>query len=173
MFSHDSQSRASLCAFTFADSRQCRMLRSSRRSRYCVYHQRKLRYIDNAKDAAMDIFEPISGGSVSAAALTKSLSRILACVAEGRINAKDAVEMTRVAETLLKTIPLPTSEFQDCYLYRCWAQLVRHSFGKLPDYILPDSQSDEEDDSDDPDESDDSRQTDNENFSFDLSTSPS
>ncbi len=111
----------------------------------------------------MDIFEPISGGFVSAAALTKSLLLILAFVAEARINAKDAVDTTGVAETLLKTIPLSTSEFQDCYLYRYWAQLVRHSFGKLPDYIPPDSQSDEKDDSDDPDESDDSGQTDNEN----------
>jgi hypothetical protein len=135
------------------------MLRSSKKSKYCVHHQRKLRHIDEVEDATLDLFQPISSGFVPATGLAKSLSRLFACVAEGRINAKDAVAMSRIAETLLKTIPLSTKEFRDCYLYRYWAQLIRRSFGELPEYIPPESEEDDSDDSDDSsdDNSEDSR----------------
>lgn len=42
--------------------------------------------------------------------------------------------MARIADTLLKTIPMATLEFRETYIPEYWMQLVRHSFGHLPPY---------------------------------------
>jgi len=42
MSSNNSKDRASLCAFTFSDGRQCRMPRHSKKSQYCFGHERAL-----------------------------------------------------------------------------------------------------------------------------------
>jgi len=129
-----SQDDTSLCTFTFADGRRCRMLRDTPRSKYCVFHLRKLRQLHEVEQITMDLFQPLSTGFVPANALAQSLSRLFARVAEGRIKAKDAIAMARIADTLLKTIPMATLEFRETYIPEYWMQLVRRSFGNLPAY---------------------------------------
>jgi len=137
MSSNNSKDRASLCTFTYSDGRQCRMLRSSRKSKYCFHHERKLRHIEEVDDAAADLFDPISGGFVTATALSQSVSRLFAAVAEGRLDPKQATALARVAEILLKTIYSSTEEFRGTYKESYWAQLVRQSCGKLLEYVAP------------------------------------
>jgi hypothetical protein len=141
---------SSLCAFTYADNRHCRMPRASIRSRYCEYHRRKLLPLQSSADVTASLYEPIGQGFVPVTGLTQSLARLFACVAEGTVKAKDAVAMTRVAETLLKTIPLSDAEFKTIYLDEYRQQLLEDSFGELPPLQPPDDHADDQDDEDDP-----------------------
>jgi len=137
MSSNDSEDRASLCAFAYSDGRHCRMLRSSSKSKYCLHHDRKLRHLKEADDAAADLFDPISGGFVTATALSQSVSRLFAAVAEGRLDPKQANALARVAEILLKAISSSTGEFRRSFKESYWTQLVRLSCGNLPEYAPP------------------------------------
>jgi hypothetical protein len=121
------------CAFTYADTRRCRMSRAAK-SQYCDYHRRKLLPLPSTREVTASLFEPIGQGFVPVTGLTQSLARLYACVAEGTVTAKDAIAMTRVAQTLLKTIPLSDAEFRNIYLKEYRKQLVEDSFGDLPDY---------------------------------------
>lgn len=132
-----SNDNASTCAFTYSDGRQCRMLRASRKSQFCFHHERKLRHLKEAEGAAADLFDPISGGFVTATALSRSVSRLFAAVAEGRLEPKQANALARVAEILLKTISSSTAEFRGSFRESYWNQLVRRSCGNLPEYVAP------------------------------------
>jgi hypothetical protein len=138
MSSNTSEDRPSLCAFTFADGRRCRLPRPFPDSEYCHHHQRKLRHLRQADATAAELVEPISGDFVPATALTHSLTRLFYALAEGRIDPKNATALARVANTLLKSINKSNEEFQQCYLGRFWRQLIRGHFNDLPDYIPPD-----------------------------------
>lgn len=134
MSKRTSENRASSCAFIFSDGRQCRMLRSSPKSKYCLHHLRKLAYMDEAEEVAIDLYQPISGNFVHHAGLTRALSLLLAHVAEGRIKSKDAIAMARVADTLLKAISLSMKDFQNTHRSQYFNQLVHRAFGKLPPF---------------------------------------
>lgn len=133
--SNNSKNRTSLCAFTFSDGRQCRMLLHSKKSRYCFHHERKLRHLRQADQTAFDVCEPMDGDFVPATALTQSLTRAFRAVAEGRIDHKTASALSRLASTLLKSIGASSDEFQSCYLESYWRQLVREHYVNVSDYI--------------------------------------
>jgi len=135
MPSNNSKDRASLCNFTFADGRQCRMLRHSKKSRYCYDHERKLRYLREADKTAADLCEPFSGDFVPATALTHSLTRVYRAAAEGRLDSKSASALARVASALLRSIRESNNEFKSCYRLGYWMQLVREHYTDMPEYI--------------------------------------
>jgi hypothetical protein len=136
MAKRTAENRASSCAFTSDHGRQCTMPRATR-SKYCYHHDRKLRYSREAELAALEIFEPIGDNFVPANRLTKSLARLFGRVADGRISPRQANAMSRVAEVMLKSISNSSSEFKDSYRPGYFQQLIRQSFGELPDYIPP------------------------------------
>jgi len=137
MSEQNSKDRASLCDFTWSDGRQCRSLRHSTKSKYCLPHDRELRNLKEADSIAADLVEPISGDFVPATALTHSLARLFQLLAEGRVDPKTATALASVANTLLKSIGKSNEEFQQCYLEGYWRQLVRTHFNDLPNYIPP------------------------------------
>jgi hypothetical protein len=137
MSTKSSKDRASLCAFSFSDGRQCRALRHKPNSRYCLPHARKTRHIEEADEVAQEILEPISGNFVSSASLTQSLVHLFAAVAEGRIPPKRASALAKVSGILMKSIDASSHEFRAVYISSYWAQLVRSSHGELPDYVPP------------------------------------
>jgi hypothetical protein len=146
-----SNDNVSSCVFTYSDGRQCRMLRSSRRSQFCFYHERKLRHLRESDHTAAEICEPLSNDFVPATALTQSLTRAMRAVAEGHLYPKCATALARVASTLLKSIEESTKEFQECYKDGPWRQLTHSHHTNLPIYES-DDKDDEDDDSDDEDD---------------------
>ena len=143
MPSFDSNDLASRCTFLYSDGRKCRMLRSSRKSKLCLHHERKLAHLREADDTASHICEPLAGSFVPATALTQSLTRVFRAAAEGRISPKSATALARVASTLLKSIDASSLEFRDCYVKDYWRQLVYDHYPDLPDFI--DNDDDEDD----------------------------
>ena len=129
---NDSDDRASLCAFSYSDGRNCRMLRANAKSQFCVHHERKLRHLREVDYTAAEIAEPLAHDFVPATALTHSLTRVFRAVAEGRIDAQSAVALARVASTLLKSIEKSSAEFQECYKEQFWRQLIWSHHNDLP-----------------------------------------
>ena len=128
MSSDNSEDRASLCDFTFADGRRCRMLRHSPESQYCFDHQRKLRHRLETDQVASEICAPIAGEFVPATAVAHSLTRVFRAVAAGRINPKTAAALTRVASMLLKSLPPATKEFEACARFGQARKLIRQHY---------------------------------------------
>jgi len=134
MSAKSSKDRASLCAFSFSDGRQCRALRHQRNSRYCLPHARKIRHLEDADEVAQEILSPLSGSFVSSASLTQSLVHLFAAVAEGRIPPKRASALAKVSGILMKSIDASSHEFRTVFIQTYWAQLVRSSYGDLPPF---------------------------------------
>ena len=133
-----SNDNASSCAFTYSDGRQCRMLRSSRKSQFCFHHERKLRHLKESDDAANDLFDPISSGFVTATALSQSVFRAFlrpwprAASTPSRPRRSSASPKS-FSRRLLRPPPNFVAAFEESY----WHQLVRLSCGNLPEYVAP------------------------------------
>jgi hypothetical protein len=125
MSAKSSKDRASLCAFSFSDGRECRIPRHKQNSRYCFTHARKARHLEEADEVAQEIVEPISGNLISSASMTQSLVRLFAAVAEGRIPPKQASALAKVSSVLIKSIEASNHEFRTVFIPTYWAQLVR------------------------------------------------
>ena len=137
MSSNDSEDRESLCAFTFADGRRCRMPRPFSNSEYCHHHQRKLRHLREHDDTAHNIALPLIGEVIAPSSLNFAVARLFAAVAEGRIPPKTANTLTNLAKVLLKTIPNAQNEFLRALRDpACWDDVVRQIYN-LPDPDAP------------------------------------
>jgi hypothetical protein len=133
MSSNDSEDRASLCAFTFADGRHCRMPRPNLNSEYCHHHQRKFRNLREQDDTARSIALPLIGEVIAPSSLNFAVARLFAAVAEGRISPKTANTLANLAKILLKTIPNAQHELlRTTGNPACWDDVVRQIYN-LPD----------------------------------------
>ena len=135
MSAKSSKDRASLCAFTSSDGRQCRIPRHKRNSRYCFAHARKHRHLEEADEVAREILEPLSGSFVSSASMTQSLIHLYAAVTEGRFPPKQAAALAKVSSVLMKSIDASSHEFRTVFIPSYWAYLVRGSMGELPPFL--------------------------------------
>ncbi len=103
--------RSRLCAFTFADGRQCRSLRLSGHQHLCYDHAKKEAEADIAKQAREDLVSLFCGKHLSAPDLTAALGRVLSAVAGGYIKPKIAVTLALLGHTLNQSIELAQHEY--------------------------------------------------------------
>src|SRR5713101_3935694 len=82
--------RSRLCAFTFADGRQCRTPRRSGHQHLCCYHAKKEADALIAKQAAEDLASLFCGKVLCAPVFAAALGRVLSAVARGYIKPKTA-----------------------------------------------------------------------------------
>jgi hypothetical protein len=100
-----------LCAFTFADGRQCRSLRLSGHQHLCYDHAKKEAEAGIAKQAREDLVSLFCGKVLSAPDLAAALGRVLSAVAGGYIKPKTAVTLALLGHTLNQSIELAQHEF--------------------------------------------------------------
>ena len=176
MSANNSKDRASLCAFAYSDGRHCRMLRSSRKSKYCFHHERKVRQLRQADATASDVAGPLSRPFVSGTSLNYSLTRLFSAIADGRVPPKTAVPLINLSKILLKTIPMANREYLQAFQgYDAWDRLVRRMYGYNEPSFPPGSPSPESEPSDHTDDSEDSDDPDspgNSNSTKSVSASP-
>src|SRR5277367_5640760 len=137
MSSLNSKDRVSLCLFTYADGRRCRLPRASKSSsristgaphagappsfseggssHFCHYHAKKESRAATADNLAKDLAAFFSGHTVSANDLTTALARLLPAVVRGDIKPRAARTIAYMAQTLLQSIHLSQSEFKDAF----------------------------------------------------------
>ena len=88
-----SKDRSGLCAFTFANGRQCRTPRCSGHLHLCYFHAQKEAESLAAKQAGKDISSFFSMHQVSACDLSAALGRVFSAVAKGHIKPKAATAL--------------------------------------------------------------------------------
>ena len=100
-----------LCAFTFADGRQCRSLRLSGHQHLCYYHAKKEAEALIAKQAGEDLASLFCGKVLCASDFAAALGRVLSAVARGYIKPKTAVSLALLGHTLNQSIKLAQDEY--------------------------------------------------------------
>src|SRR5258707_4484560 len=102
--------RSHLCAFTFADGRQCRSPRRSGHEHLCYDHDKKEAEALIAKQAREDLVSLFCGKVLSAPDFTTALGRVLSAVAGGYIKPKTAVTLALLCHTLNQSIQITPHE---------------------------------------------------------------
>src|SRR6266478_1958356 len=100
-----------LCAFTFADGRQCRTPRSSGHQHLCYYHAEKEAEALIAKQAGEDLASLFCGKYLCAHDFAAALGRVLSAVARGYIKPKTAVSLALLGHTLNQSIKIAQDEY--------------------------------------------------------------
>jgi len=117
-----------LCAFTFADGRQCRMPRRSGHLHLCYFHAQKEAESLAAQQAGEDISRFLPTKLLTACDLGVALSRTFCAVARGDIKPKVASTLAYLAQTMLQTIPIAQHEYIESFNTNTWHTAVRASF---------------------------------------------
>jgi hypothetical protein len=120
--------RSGLCSFTFADGRQCRMLRLSGASHLCSFHAQKEAQSRTAAQAGEAISSFLTEDYLSACDLTSVLSRVFFGFARGQVKRKTATTLAYLGQTLLQSIPLAQHEYINAFGITSWRQTVASSF---------------------------------------------
>src|SRR5258708_9016766 len=99
--------RSRLCAFTFADGRQCRTPRRSGHPHLCYFHAQKESEALAAKQAGEDISSFLSTNLLSACDLSAAMARLFSAVARGDVKPTVASTLAYLSQTMIPSIPLP------------------------------------------------------------------
>jgi len=103
--------RSRLCAFTFADGRQCRTPRRSGHQHLCYYHAKKEAEALIAKQAGEDLASLFCGKYLGAPDFADALGRVLSAVARGYIKPKTAVSLALLGHALNQSIKIAQNEY--------------------------------------------------------------
>src|SRR5712692_4963840 len=103
--------RSRLCAFTFADGRQCRTPRRSGHQHLCYYHAKKEAEALIAKQAGKDLASLFCGKYLCAPDFAAALGRVLSAVARGYIKPKTAVSLALLGHTLNQSFKIAQDEY--------------------------------------------------------------
>jgi hypothetical protein len=126
--SNRSNVRASLCSFTFADGRQCRMLRPSGPSHFCSFHAQKEEQASVAAQTGEAISTFVTEDYLSPSDLISAISRVFYGIARGKVKPKTATALAYLGQTLLQSIPLAQHEYINAFGTTCWRQTVASCF---------------------------------------------
>src|SRR5260370_28939558 len=102
---------ANLCAFTFADGRQCRTPRCSGHLHLCYFHAQKEAESLAAQQVGKDISRFLPTKLLTACDLGVAMSRLFCAVAQGQVKPKVAGTLAYLAQTMLQSIPIAQDEY--------------------------------------------------------------
>ena len=122
----------SVCSFTFADGRQCRLPRLTGHPYLCLFHAKKEAQILSGEQAGQDIANFLSGNYISACDVAKSLARLFSAVAQGHIKPKTAATLAYLGQTLVQTLKLAQDEYINAFGTPAWRQTIASSFPLSP-----------------------------------------
>jgi hypothetical protein len=103
--------RSRLCAFTFADGRQCRTPRCSGHLHLCYFHAQKEAESLAAQQVGKDISRFLPTKLLTACDLGVAMSRLFCAVAQGQVKPKVAGTLAYLAQTMLQSIPIAQDEY--------------------------------------------------------------
>jgi hypothetical protein len=143
MSTNRSNDRSSLCAFTFADGRKCRMPRRDGHPYLCAFHARKEAQSLAGERAGKDIAYHLSGSFVSACDLTSALGRLFSAVAQGHVKPKTASTLAYLGQTMVQALPLAQHEYINAYDTDDWRDTIRESHEQSAKHSSPDADADD------------------------------
>ena len=119
---------SNLCAFTFADGRQCRTPRCSGHLHLCYFHAQKEAESLAVQQVGQDISRFLPTKLLTACDLGVAMSRLFCAVAQGQVKPKVAGTLAYLAQTMLQSIPIAQDEYIHSFDTNAWRREVRSSF---------------------------------------------
>ena len=136
--------RISLCSFTFADGRRCRMPHCASHPDLCTYHARKDAQDLAAKKVGNTISYDLSGEVSTACDVAAAIRHLFAAVAQGHIKPKTANTLAYLAQTLVQSAHLSKLEYIDAFGVNAWRdQVESHLYPEEQSPEAPDTQTEE------------------------------
>lgn len=120
--------RSGLCAFTFADGRQCRTPRHSRHLHLCYFHAQKEAQSLAAQQVGEDISRFLPAKLLNACDLGAAMARVFRGIAQGQIKPKLASTLAYLSQSMLQSVPLARHEFCEAFGSEAWRREIRSSF---------------------------------------------
>jgi hypothetical protein len=124
--------RSRLCAFTFADGRQCRTPRRTGHPHLCYFHAQKEVQSRAAREAGEAISSFFFGDFLSACDLSAALGRVFSAVAQGHIKPKAATALTYLGQTLNQSVKLAGDEYANVLEEMSGAEGLPHASNHPP-----------------------------------------
>ena len=118
---------SSLCQFSFADGRTCRMLRHHDHPSLCTFHARSERQVLESDSLGSELAATLTGKFMTATDINFALGRLYQAIAQNRIPPRTASNLAFVAKLMLISLDKLKKEFQFKYDFEQWVQMKRDS----------------------------------------------
>jgi hypothetical protein len=118
---------SSLCQFSFADGRTCRMLRQHYHASLCVFHARAERQIMESDRLGSELAATLTGRFMTATDINFALGKLFKGIAQNRIPPRNAANLAFVGKLLLRSLDKLESEFSFEYDFEAWQRMCRNS----------------------------------------------
>ena len=128
---------SSLCQFSFADNRTCRMFRQHDHPSLCVFHARAERQIVESDRLGSELAASLTGGLMTATDINFVLSKLFKAIAQNRIPPRNAAVLAYIGQLMLHSLRGVKKEYPFTYNYETWNNMLEEAT-VLSDYT-PDS----------------------------------
>jgi hypothetical protein len=118
---------SSLCQFSFADGRTCRMFRPHDHPSLCVFHARAERQIMESDRLGSELAATLTGRFMTATDINFALGKLFKAIAQNRIPPRNAANLAFVGKLLLLSLDKLKSEFKFSYDYEQWKKMYLES----------------------------------------------
>jgi hypothetical protein len=120
--------RSGLCAFTFADGRQCRTPRRSGHPHLCYFHAQKEAQAQAARQVGEDISRFLPAKLLTACDLSGAMARVFCAIARGDVKPKVASTLAYLSQSMVQSIPIARHEYCEAFGSDAWRREIRSSF---------------------------------------------
>ncbi len=118
----------SVCTFTFADGRHCRMPRSETHPYLCHFHGRRESLSRAQEVVGLQVTNCFSGGYVTACDLSAAMAQVFAATARGEIKPRTAGILGYLGQTIVQTIPIAEREYTQTFGLNAWRRAIMQPF---------------------------------------------
>ncbi len=114
---------SSLCQFSFADGRTCRMFRQHDHPSLCVFHARAERQIVESDRLGSELATTLTGRFMTATDVNFVLGKLFQAIAQNRIPPRNAGNLAFVGKLLLLSLDKLEDEFSFKYDFEQWKKM--------------------------------------------------
>ena len=114
---------SSLCQFSFADGRTCRMFRQHDHPSLCLFHARAERQIAESDGLGSELAATLTGRFMTATDINFALGKLYKAIAQNRIPPRNASNLAFVGKLLLLSLDKLKDEFDFSYDYEQWEKM--------------------------------------------------
>lgn len=118
---------SSLCQFSFADGRTCRMFRQHDHPSLCVFHARAERQVIESDRLGSELAATLTGRFMTATDINFALGKLYKAIAQDLIPPRNASNLAFVGKLLLLSLDKLKSEFNFSYEYDQWIKMYLES----------------------------------------------
>ena len=129
---------STLCQFSFADGRACRMLRQADHPSLCVFHARAERQLLESDRLGSELAASLTGGFMTATDINFVLGKLFKAIAQNRVPPRVAANLAFVAKLLLQSLDQLKAEYRFQYKYEAWKSMERDAIAlSEPPKLIP------------------------------------